>query len=100
MTTRIGERMREEEKGATWHKWEELLVWVANERLVVVLVESLAAGVAPMQEEEVAVKERSSRWHYCSPWWDELEEMVGLEAHGGVVSGGGKNEVVGAKEAA
>jgi signal transduction histidine kinase len=31
---------------------------VADERLMVVLVESLAAGVAPMQEEEVAVKER------------------------------------------
>ena len=58
MTMRIGEGMREEEKGAIWHKWEELLVWVADERLMVVLVESLAAGVAPMQEEEVAVKER------------------------------------------
>ena len=44
-------------------------------------------------------RERSSRWHYCSPQWDELGEKVGLEAHGGVVSGGGKNEVVGAKEA-
>jgi len=58
MAMRIGEWMREEEKGAIWHKWEELLVWVADERLMVVLVESLAAGVAPMQEEEVAVKER------------------------------------------
>jgi len=57
MATRIGEGMREEEKGATWNKWEELLVWVADKRLVVVLVESLVAGVAPMQE-EVAVKER------------------------------------------
>jgi len=48
MATRIGEGMRKEEKGAIWHKWEELLAWVADERLVVVLVESLAAGVAPM----------------------------------------------------
>jgi signal transduction histidine kinase len=31
---------------------------VVDERLVVVLVESLVTEVAPMQEEEVAVKER------------------------------------------